>query len=172
VPVLPRAHVKKFIAAISGSFDYPCYNKKMRLVSRITVHQNVDQVWEFLANPLNSHKWDKSIARVKLQDPGFVKLGSVIHTESPSGKKQSFVITQFEPPTLFAFKLLESSLFKEAELRFSISKAGEGSHIVHEINLTLKPYLFFAFPLLLLVSKKALGADLGYLKKALDTFAL
>ena len=134
----------------------------------VSVPQDTERVWDFLANPLNSHKWDKSIKHATVVTPGAIGVGTVIQTESPAGKEQSFVITEFEAPQTFAFKIQKSSLFKEAELKFVIDSMPMGSKITHIITLTPKPHLFLVVFILALISKRALGADLGYLKEALQ----
>lgn len=140
----------------------------MKLTSTIIVKQSVDQVWNFLSDPQTSNKWDKSVDHVILPESGFTGLGCVVETVAPSGRKQSFRITEFQPPSFFKFRLLKSSEFKDAELSFLIEKVAEGTKITHEINFKLHFHSAFLYPVLLLTSKKALGKDLGYLKNALD----
>lgn len=141
----------------------------MQLTSVITVNRNVKQVWEFLSNPLNSSKWDKSIASVVLPEQGFTGLGCTVETIAPSGMRQSFRVAEFQPPRFFKFKLLKSSVFKEADMSFLLEKVSEGTKITHTINFKLRFRSLLLYPVFLLTSKKALGTDLGYLKKALES---
>jgi hypothetical protein len=132
------------------------------------VKQTIEQVWEFLANPLNSNKWDKSVARVILPESGFTGIDCVVDTVSPSGMQQSFIITEFQSPNYFKFQLLKSSMFKNADLSFFIEKVVDGTRITHEINITLLPRSFYLYPILLLTQKRALRRDMKYLRNALD----
>lgn len=132
------------------------------------VKQPVELVWEFLANPLNSSKWDKSVARVILPESGFTGKDCVVETVSPSGMQQSFVVTEFQAPNFFKFQLLKSTMFKDADLSFTIEKVVDGTGITHEINIKLFFHTFFLYPILLLTQKKALSKDMEYLRKALD----
>lgn len=140
----------------------------MQLTSTIIVKQNIEQVWEFLSNPLNANKWDKSVARVILPESGFTGLGSVVDTIAPSGMRQSFVVSEFQPPDLFNFRLLKSSMFRNADLMFLMEKVTDGTKITHEINFKLRPGSLFLYPILLLTNRKALGRDMEYLRKALE----
>lgn len=142
----------------------------MRLTSVINVEQTVEQVWEFLSNPLNSNKWDKSIDHVILPESGFTGLGCKVETVAPSGMRQSFVITEYAPPHFFKFRLLKSSMFKVADLSFLMEKVNKGTRITHEINFKLHFRSLFLYPIFLFTSKKALGADLEYLKNALTDY--
>jgi len=141
----------------------------MKLTSTIIVNQSVDQVWKFLSDPTTSHKWDKSVDHVILPESGFTGLGCEVETVAPSGMKQPFIVTEFQPPRFFKFRLLKSTQFKDAELSFHIEKVAGGTKITHEINFKLHFRAAFLYPILLLTSKRALGKDLGYLKNALDT---
>jgi hypothetical protein len=139
----------------------------MRLVTNIVVKQTAEQVWEFLANPLNAHKWDKSIARVELPPAGFTGQGCVVQTIAPSGMRQSFVVSEFAEPYCFKFRLVKSRMFKDAELIFFISRVGAGAAIRHELTFRLRFYMLFLYPVFLLTNKKALARDISYLKAAL-----
>ncbi|MBI1184176.1 hypothetical protein GC194_07885 [bacterium] len=140
----------------------------MHLTSIIIVEQTVEQVWEFLSNPLNSSKWDRSIDQVVLPETGFTGLGCQVDTIAPSGMRQSFIITRFEPPNFFEFKLLKSSMFKVGELSFLIEKVDAGTKVTHAINIRFHLRSLFLYPIFLLTSKRALGADLEYLRKSLN----
>lgn len=67
----------------------------MKLISTITVPQTQQQVWEFLSNPLNANKWDRSIKEVVLPNGVFSGKGCVVETISPGGMRQSFTVTEF-----------------------------------------------------------------------------
>ena len=140
----------------------------MRFKSIIIVKQTKGQVWEFLANPLNSTKWDKSIDKVILPESGFTGKGCRIVTIAPSGKQQTFMVTQYQTPNFFSFQLLKSSMFKFADLSFKIEEVIDGTQITHEINIKLHASSFFLSPILLLTQKKSLSRDMQFLKKALD----
>ncbi|MCB0697846.1 MAG: SRPBCC family protein [Chitinophagaceae bacterium] len=140
----------------------------MQLTSEITVNLDIEQVWDFLSDPLNSPKWDKSVASVVLPEGSFSGTGCIVDTIAPSGMRQSFRVTEFQPPRFFKFILLQSSTFKEADMSFLLEKVSEGTKITHVINFKLHLRSFMLYPVLLLTSKKALGADMTYLKNALE----
>lgn len=140
----------------------------MRFTSAITVPQNRAIVWDFLSNPNNSSKWDKSIKEVVLPETGFTGQGCKVETIAPNGLRQSFIVDDFEPPVFFKFKLLSSSMFKKADLSFLLEVVEGGTSIVHTINIELRPSRFLLYPLLLLTQKKALARDMNYLKEALQ----
>jgi len=137
----------------------------MRLTTSITVPQSIDQAFDYLANPYNSNKWDKSIQSVDLPGGRFDGVGTLVNTVAPSGMKQSFVVTEFSPPRTFKFRLLKSSMFKLAELSFMFEVIEGKTKITHVIELKLNFWAFFLYPVLMFTNKKALGADMEYLRK-------
>lgn len=140
----------------------------MHLTSTITVPQTIEQVWNFLSDPRNANKWDRSIKDVMLPPSGFTGLGCTVETITPSGMHQSFIVTEFDPLRKFTFKLLESSMFKSATLSFSFQQIKEGVKIIHDIDIKLHLRTFFLYPILLITNKKALRRDMEYLREALD----
>lgn len=140
----------------------------MHLKSTAIIDQKVEKVWKFLSNPINSSKWDRSIASVVLPEGGFSGLGCTVETVSPSGMRQTFQVTGYQEPNFFKFKLAGSKIFKEADLSFRLEAYGEGTKVTHEINFRLRFLAALLYPVFSLTSHRALGADLGYLKKALD----
>jgi uncharacterized protein YndB with AHSA1/START domain len=138
----------------------------MHLSSSIVVRQPPEQAWSFLADPFNSPRWDRSVAEVIPSSAGPVGVGWEATTIAPSGMRQSFRITEYVPNRTLSFVLLESSMFEQAELRFVLNRVAEGTDIVHVIEATPRTWLLRA--VLRLVSRRALGRDLGYLKAALE----
>lgn len=139
----------------------------MQFTSAITVPQDRAIVRDFLSNPNNSSKWDKSIKEVVLPPTGFTGQGCKVETVAPNGLRQSFIVSDFEPPSFFKFKLLSSSVFEEADLSFLLEVVEGGTLIVHTINIELRRSRFLLYPVLLLTQKKALARDMNYLKEAL-----
>jgi uncharacterized protein YndB with AHSA1/START domain len=138
---------------------------KLVLQSEVIVPQRIEDVWAFLSNPLNSPLWDKSVASIEATGdvpPGVGWTGTTI---APSGNRQQFTVTEWDPPRAFAFDLLESRMFSRATLEFRLSEAVTGVRIVHKISLTLRNPLLY--PVLRLTSRKALAADLGSLAEAI-----
>lgn len=142
----------------------------MRLTTSITVPQSIDQAFDYLSNPYNSNKWDRSILSVNLPSGVFSGVGTVVNTVAPSGMKQSFVVTEFSPPTSFKFRLLKSPIFKLAELGFVFEVIEGKTKITHTIVLEFHFWALFLYPVLMFTNKKALGADMEYLRKGLDEF--
>lgn len=140
----------------------------MNFTSVIVVQRSVDETWEFLSNPLNASKWDRSVARVILPESGFTGKDCRVITVSPGGMHQPFVITAFQPPLFFSFRLLESAMFRQATLSFRIEKTAEGTRVKHEIEVKLLPRMFFLYPVLLLTQKRALRREMKNLRKALE----
>jgi hypothetical protein len=69
-----------------------------------------------------------------LPESGVTGKGCIVDTVAPSGMRQSFVLTEFQPPHFFKFRLLKSSMFGDAELSFLIKKIPDGTKINHNIN--------------------------------------
>jgi hypothetical protein len=109
--------------------------------------------------------WDKSVASIEPVGTARVGLGWEGVTTAPSGMRQNFRISTWEPPTSFAFRLQQSSMFREAVLSFHLEQAGDEVRILHRLDLRLRNVLLY--PVLRLTAKRALGADLQSLKNCL-----
>ena len=140
----------------------------MKLTSTIVVARNLDDVWLFLADLGNAPKWDRSIARATLTSSGMFGTGSIVETTSPGGKRQSFRVVAFEPPRLLSFRLLRSPLFRSADLTFRLEATDGGTKITHEIQLRLWFWLLILWPVLALISRRALSTDFDYLRRSLE----
>jgi hypothetical protein len=141
----------------------------MQLSSSIIVPQDIRQVWRFLSDPLNAAVWDRSVAEVIPLSTAPVGVGYEATTVAPSGKRQRFRITRYDAERALAFVLLESRMFRRAELSFHLDGVSDGTSILHRIELNLRTPLLA--PVLRLASRKALGTDMEYLRRALDQFA-
>jgi hypothetical protein len=143
-------------------------HSSMKLTSSVLVPQHVTEVWAFLADPQNTPKWDRSIAQVIPISPFPPGVGYEAETVAPSGMRQRFRFTEFEPNDRIAFVLLRSRIFKTAELRFTVFPAKEqGTQIIHDIEVRFWPWSLLLYPVFLVTAGKALATDLGFLKRAL-----
>lgn len=141
----------------------------MQLRASTVVEQGVEQVWEFLGDPVvTTPLWDRSVAAVVPLSAVPVGVGWEATTVSPSGKRQNFRVTAFDPGRRLSFALLASTMFKRADLTFQLTRTPSGTRIEHVLDLELRNH--FLGPILRLTSKRALGTDLGLLKKALADF--
>lgn len=137
----------------------------MQLSSSIIVPQDIQQVWQFLGDPLTAPHWDRSVAEVIPLSTAPVSVGYEAMTVAPSGKRQRFRITRYEAEQELAFVLLESSLFRRAELSFRLARVPGGTSILHRIDLDVRTPLLT--PVLRLTSRNALSTDMEHLRKAL-----
>jgi uncharacterized protein YndB with AHSA1/START domain len=141
----------------------------MQLHASTVVEQSVEQVWDFLADPIASTpRWDRSVAAVIPRSAVPVGVGWEATTVSPSGKRQDFRITTYHPGRQLSFTLLSSLIFKSAELTFQLTRTPSGTRIDHVLDLELRNPLLW--PVLRLTGKRALGTDLRLLKMALAAF--
>lgn len=137
----------------------------MQLSSSIVVPQDIRQVWRFLGDPLTAPSWDRSVAQVVPLSTAPVGVGYEAMTVAPSGKRQRFRITRYDTERELAFVLLDSRLFRRAELSFQLDRVPDGTSILHRIDLDLRTPLLA--PVLRLTSRNALGTDMERLRGAL-----
>jgi len=135
------------------------------LKSEIVVPQGREQVWSIVGDPAQSSRWDRSIARVIPESSLPLGVGWRGTTVAPSGMRQQFQITEYQPPELLSFKLLESKMFRSASLRFTLLDTGSGTRVIHSIELDLRHRILW--PILRILSPRALARDLDYLKDEL-----
>lgn len=140
----------------------------MHLTSSITLRRPQAEVWRLLSDPTTSPRWDRSIGAIQILSPDPFGLGSTVQTTAPGGMVQRFRITEWSPPTGFAFELMASPWFKTARLAFTLSPEGSGTRVVHDIDVAFRFPWSVLYPVLALVSDRALGADLEQLRLWLD----
>ena len=92
----------------------------MQLSTSIVVPQDIRQVWRFLGDPLTALSWNRSVAQVVPLSTAPVGVGYEAMTVAPSGKRQRSRITRYDTERELAFVLLESRLFRRAELSFQL----------------------------------------------------
>ena len=122
-------------------------------------------VWDFLSEPRNAPLWDRSVATVEPLNELPLGVGWEGRTTAPSGMRQRFRMTRWEPERHFAFELLESTMFDRAELAFDLEALEAGTRITHRIRMRLRNPLLA--PVLRLTARRALGRDLASLAAAL-----
>lgn len=135
------------------------------LRASIDVAEPSQVVWAFLSDPQNAPLWDRSVATVEPLNELPLGVGWEGLTTAPSGMRQRFRMTRWEPEHHFAFELLESSMFTRAELAFDLEALERGTRIIHRIRMRLRNPLLG--PVLRLTARNALGRDLASLAGAL-----
>lgn len=140
----------------------------MQIRSIVLVKKNPSDVWQFLIDPHNSPKWDRSIAKVDVPAGLPLKVGDTVETTAPSGMRQVFRVIALNPPSDLSFQLTISKLFENATLRFLLEAVPEGTRITHEISLDIRSWALFIYPIIAMTYKKALATDLEYLRRGLD----
>ena len=140
----------------------------MHLTSSVIVKSDLEAAWAFLSNERNAPRWDRSVARAEIVSEPPLRVGSIVQTTAPSGMTQQFRVDELSPPSVLRFSLLHSQWFRTAQLSFILTPVEEGVRISHEIVLTLRRRWAILVPVLALVQKRALGADLDSLRRAID----
>lgn len=140
----------------------------MRMTSSVLVKSDLERAWTFLANERNAPRWDRSVARADLISPPPLRIGSIVQTTAPSGMRQQFRVDEISPPHVLRFSLLHSAWFRTAQLSFILAPVEQGVRVSHEIVLTLRRRWSILVPVLALLTKRALAADLDSLRRAID----
>jgi hypothetical protein len=91
----------------------------------------------FLGDPLTAPSWDRSVAQVVPRSTAPVGVGYEAMTVAPSGKRQRFRITRYDTEPELAFVLLESRLFRRAELSFQLDRVPDGKGERRALLLTV-----------------------------------
>jgi Polyketide cyclase / dehydrase and lipid transport len=140
----------------------------MQMTSSVLVKSNIESAWTFLADESNAARWDRSVARADLVSPPPLRVGSIVQTTAPSGTKQEFRVDEISAPHVLRFSLVRSAWFRTAQLTFSLAPVEHGVRITHEITVTFRFPWTILFPVLALLNKRALAADLDSLRRAID----
>ena len=140
----------------------------MHMTSSVLVKSPLERAWTFLADERNAPRWDRSVARADLVSPPPLRVGSVVQTTAPSGTKQEFRVDEIAAPNVLRFSLVRSPWFRTAQLTFTLARAGDGARITHDIAIAFRFPWALLVPVLSLVNRRALGADLDSLRRAID----
>ena len=140
----------------------------MHMTSSVIVKSGLESAWAFLADERNAPRWDRSVARADLVSPPPLRVGSIVRTTAPSGMQQEFRVDEIAAPHVLRFSLVRSRWFRTAQLTFTLAPVGDGVRITHEIAVAFRfPWTILA-PILALLNKGALAADLDSLRRAID----
>jgi hypothetical protein len=140
----------------------------MHMTSSVVVKSGIESVWAFLSNESNAPRWDRSVARADLISPPPLRVGSIVQTTAPSGMKQEFRVDEISAPRILRFSLMRSPWFRTARLTFTLAPVEDAVCITHEIAVTFRFPWRILVPILAFVNKRALGADLDSLRRAID----
>lgn len=140
----------------------------MHMTSSVLVKSNIENAWAFLADESNAPRWDRSVARAVLVSDPPLRVGSIVHTTAPSGMKQEFRVDEISAPHVLRFSLVRSTWFRSARLTFTLASVDHGVRITHEIAVAFRFPWTILIPLLALLNRRALAADLDSLRRAID----
>jgi hypothetical protein len=140
----------------------------MHMTSSVIVKSDLRSAWAFLADESNAPRWDRSVARADLVSAPPLRVGSIVQTTAPSGMKQEFRVDEISAPNVLRFSLLRSPWFRTAQLTFTLAPVEAGVRISHQITVTFRFPWTILVPVLALLNKRALTADLDSLRRAID----
>ncbi|WP_424681466.1 SRPBCC family protein [Frateuria sp. YIM B11624] len=140
----------------------------MHMTSSVLVRSNLERVWSFIVDERNAPRWDRSVARAELLSPSPLRVGSIVQTTAPSGMVQQFRVDEISPSRVLRFSLLRSPWFRTAQLTFRLAPVEDGVSITHDIAVAFRFPWAILMPVLALFKKRALGADLESLRRAID----
>ncbi|HEY1304244.1 MAG TPA: SRPBCC family protein [Vicinamibacterales bacterium] len=138
------------------------------MTSYVVVKSDIESAWAFLSDERNAPRWDRSVARADLVSSPPLRVGSIVRTTAPSGMTQEFRVDEIAAPSFLRFSLVRSRLFRSAQLSFTLAPVEQGVRITHEVEVRLRFQWAILFPVLVLVNKSALAADLDSLRRAID----
>lgn len=108
------------------------------------VDRPVDEVFEFMSDPLNLPKWQGMVERIEQVVPGAAGLGAKfnVHAEVMGRAMVGLMeITALEPPTKFGFKNKAGPV--EINVAVTLKPAGTGSKVT--LNVEGNPEGIFKF---------------------------
>lgn len=140
----------------------------MHMTSSVVVKSDLERAWTFLSNERNAPRWDRSVARADLISAPPLRVGSIVRTTAPSGMTQEFRVDEISAPRVLRFRLLRSAWFQTAQLSFTLEPVEHGVRITHEIAIALRLRWAVLIPVLALLNRRALGADLDSLRRAIE----
>lgn len=133
------------------------------------VERSRRHVAEFLAEPANLAKWDRSVVQVIPTSAGPVAVGFTFDTIAPSGLRMSYRITEHVHDAGSSIALERSPMFRTAVWAMSYETVPVGTRIRCEVTFTLRPRYWLLHIPLLLTQRRALRRDLTHLKEAIET---
>jgi uncharacterized protein YndB with AHSA1/START domain len=96
-----------------------------------------DQVFAFFTDPDNDPKWRPHVKEIRAQSPA--QVGSTIHqvVAGPGGRgvPADMEVTAYEPPSLYAFRVIAGPVRPVGQFRFSPS--GTGTEVAFSLSADL-----------------------------------
>ena len=103
----------------------------------IVIERPPDQVFAFLTDPANDHRWRRQVKEISASGP--LRRGSVVHqvVQGPAGRgiRADFEVTAFEPPTRFAFNVTAGPARPVGEFLFR--PVGTGTEVTFSLRAEL-----------------------------------
>ena len=103
----------------------------------IVIERPPDQVFAFLTDPGNDHRWRRHVKEISASLP--MRRGSLVHqvVRGPAGRgiRADFEVTAFEPPTRFAFNVTAGPVKPVGEFLFR--PLGTGTEVTFSLRAGL-----------------------------------
>jgi uncharacterized protein YndB with AHSA1/START domain len=94
---------------------------------RVFINRTQQEVFEFVTNPANSPQWEKTILSAEWTSDGLPTVGSTFKIIIKFGilkMKTEFEITEWDPFTMYSYKMADRNLQGRTRIKFESKETG------------------------------------------------
>ena len=141
----------------------------MEFTNTITINRHPAEVFEFLAHFENLPRWNYAISETRKVSGGPVGVGSRYRQTRtlPTRSEETFEVTEFEPDHRLSIRGPLGPF--HAEVAYVLSAAEHGTALANTMHLQPSGPLRLVAPLATSGVRSAVAANLGTLKRILET---
>jgi hypothetical protein len=140
--------------------------------STTRIERPVDEVFDYVGNPVNDEKWHKNVLKAWRTSEGPIGVGSTFHWDAKFfGRRQADVkVTKYEPTNLFATHV--QSGWMEVVVTYLIAPQNDATRITRRTETPLPGLLRLVDPIVRPIARPFVSKDnakhLSWLKEALE----
>jgi Polyketide cyclase / dehydrase and lipid transport len=140
--------------------------------SSTRIERPVDQVFEYVSNPVNDEKWHKTVLRSWRTSEGPIGVGSTFKWDAKFlGRREADVeVTRYEPTSVFAEHV--QSGWMEVVVTYELAAENGATRITRRTETPLPRFIRLLDPIIRPIARPFVSKDngdhLGWLKQALE----
>lgn len=137
----------------------------------IEISRRPEDVFTYMLDPRNFHKWDRSVVSAHRNDPGPLKVGSkttVVHRMGPFKAATIEEVVEFHPPHQFANRGVSGPLAGVSRIAVEPLDGGRRSRLTTTLDIEARGLGKLFLPLARLYGRRTVPKLVRKLKELLD----
>jgi hypothetical protein len=144
---------------------------RFHFASGLLIDRPLEQIRAFLSDVNSPVLWDRSVSKVIPESDGPPEIGTRFTTIGPSrggveGKRSDYRVVAIDGDEI-KIALQNSPIFRSAVWTLRLSTKGAGTMVICAMDMTTS-WFFAPIGWLLALNRKAIAADLQFLRRAIE----